>query len=424
MGRFRRTFGNAAVTYTAAASPVAAVAAPPTSAAWHAYGSPLTRTDLDPAAAVAFGLSPDLDSITRREAMRVPAVRRGRAIICGTIGAMTWQARRGHDVVRRSLVDHPDPNTTPQFIYTWTLDDLLFNGIAWWYVTAFDADGYPANAERVAKDRVQIVVDDRPTPRGELPRMRVLLDGHPVDDGRMIRFDGPDEGVLTYGATTVKTCLALEQAARRYAKLDVPLGYLTPAEGAQELSTVAGSAGIVNDDRSEVDVLLDSWEDARSKRTTAFLNRALTYQTTMFDATKVQLAEARQYQSAEVARLLNLPPRYVNAPQASGMTYATTEGDRRDLVDTTLGQYIAAVEQRLSMPDVTPRGQRVAADLGKYLRGDTKAVLEAGEIAVKIGAMTGPEVRTDWLGMAASTASPAAPPALRAVPNPVGDTAP
>lgn len=399
MGRFARALGLElpSLDVTAAAGELVSIeparlrrlVADATRAA--AYPSPLTRGDLDPAAAAAFGFSPDTETVTRREAMRVPAVRRARAVIAGTIGAMTWQCRRGHDLIPRTLVEQPDPDTTAQYVWTWTVDDLLFHGVSWWRVTDRDSEDFPRHVERVTRERVRV----------ELSEGAVYIDGERVPDRDVIRFDGPDEGVLEYGATTLRTCLLLEAAVRKFARLDVPLGYLRPAEGAQELSGEAGSAdpSDPNEDRSEIEALLDEWEDARSRRSTAFLNRAVEYQTVMFDATKVQLSEARQQQAAEVARLTNLPPRYVNAPNASGMTYSNTESDRRDLLDTSLDQYVTAIAQRLSMGDVTPRGQRVAPDVFSWLRGDTRDVIEAGVAAVGAQIMSAEEVRTEWLGM-------------------------
>lgn len=387
-----------------------------------AYPSPLYRTDLTPDAAAAFGVPTDLDTITRTEAMRVPAVRRARAVIAGTIGSMTWQATRGATAVDRVLLDQPDPNTTRQWVFAWLVDDLLFNGVAWWRVTDRDGQGFPASIERLDRSRVQVLA--AATDRWSRPTAwSVYVDGERVNDRDVIRFDGPDEGVLTYGATTLRTALMLEAAVRKFAKLDVPLGYLTPEDGAQELSTASGSAGD-GTDRSEVDALLDEWETARATRTTAFLNRALKYQTVMFDAQRVQLSEARQYQAAEVARLMNLPPRFVNAPNASGMTYSNTESDRRDLLDTTLSQYVEAVAQRLSMPDVTPRGQVVGPDVRSFLRGDTTQMLTAAQIAVQIGVMDPTEVRNDWLqlpgpapGVAEAAAATPVPPRLAVVPG-------
>lgn len=369
-----------------------------------AYPSPLSSSSLDPAAAAAFGFSPDTETVSRREAMRVPAVRRARSVVCGTIGAMSWQCRRGHELMTPHWSAQPNPDTTGQFLWTWTVDDLWFYGVSWWRVLGRGADGFPTEFERVVRERVRV----------DQSEGRVYIDGTRVADRDVIRFDGPDEGVLEYGATTLRTCLLLEAAVRKFARLDVPLGYLRPAEGAAELSGEPGTAtpGDPTDDRSEIDALLDEWESARSRRSTAFLNRAVEYETVMFDAGRVQLAEGRREQASQVANLTNLPPRYVNAPQASGMTYTNTESDRRDLLDTSLAQYVTAISQRLSMGDVTPRGQRVAPDVLSWLRGDTAAVVETGAAAIAAGIVTEEEVRTEWLGMPAGAPGrpqPAAP---------------
>lgn len=347
--------------------------------------------DLPPEIAVAFGLSPDGDTVNRADAMTIPAVRRGRQVIAGTIGTLPLVAHRTDadgnvDAVERQLLEQPDPNTTRQHVLTWTVDDLLFYGISWWVVTERDATGYPIRARRVAPWEVTC----------DLVAGTVYVNGQKVADRDVIRFDGPDEGVIRNGGRTLKTCLLLEQAVRRFATLDVPLGLLRPAEGAQPLT------------EEEVSDLLDAWADARRKRTTGYLNRAVEYEQTQFNAEQVQLADSRMYQAAEIARLLNLPPRYVNAPQASGMTYANAEAERRDLVDT-MGPYLAAIEQRLSLGDVTPRGQVVRFDLTQLVRGTTLDVLQAAEIGIRLGVLEPKEVRTDYLGRAPKDITPPAP---------------
>lgn len=359
--------------------------------------------------AQAFGINTDTESIDRRTAMTIPAVRRGRQVIAGTIGGLPLYAHRGENAerVERSLFDQPDPNTTRQHVLTWLVDDLLFYGIAWWYVTETDATGYPTHVWRIPPTATRI----------DLNTGRVWVNGQEVPDDRLIRFDGPDEGVLVHGARTLRTTIALEEAVRRFARLDVPLGALRLRDGASELD---GRPGTADDGsgRSQIEQLLDEWELARASRTTAYLNGALDYNVYALDAQRTQLAEARQHQAAEVARLLNLPPRYVNAPQASGMTYTSTESDRRDL-HLTLEPYLLAVEQRLTMPDVTPRGQVARFDLTGLLRGDTLTALQAAEIGVRIGALQPVEVRREVLGKSGPAVAPttAAGPALRPVPR-------
>ena len=65
-----------------------------------------------------------------------------------------------------------------------------------------------------------------------------------------------------------------------------------------------------------------------------------------------------------MARLLAVPTRYVAAPaQGDSLTYANLAEVRRDLLDVGgLSTYLVPIEQRLSMPDFTPRGTRVRFD--------------------------------------------------------------
>lgn len=356
--------------------------------------------DLPAAVAQAFGLSIG-ETITRAEAMRVPTVRRARQVIAGTIGAQPLVAHRVNpdgavvDVTAgRQLLNQPDPNTTRQYVLTWTVDDLLFYGVSWWFITGRDAQGYPTSALRLAPERVTV----------DLASARVYVDGQPRADSDLIRFDGPDEGLLRYGGPTLATSKLLDAAVRRLASGDVPLGALKLQEGAPELSNEAGSSGV--DDRSEVEFLLDTWEEARRRRSTAYLNRAVDYQTFQLDARASQLAEGRQQQRIDEANVCNVPPRVVNAPSASSMTYSNALAERADLVDTSLAGYMVALEQRLSLGDVTPRGTSVRFDLTRYLQGDPLSALEAAAKAVELGAMTAPEVRADVLGRTPLTDPP------------------
>lgn len=349
-----------------------ATAAPLATASTTDFASPLTPEDMSPEIAAAFGMSAfGEDRVTRREAMSIPAMRRGRTVIAGTLGTMPLIALRDNtERVERPLLLQPDPDTTLQWMLTWTVDDLIFSGISWWQVTARDSTGYPISARRALPGTVSVA-------GGE-----VRIDGYLVNNADVIRFDGPDEGVLAAGRS-LRTCLMLEEAVRRFARLDVPLGVLEQAEGAPNLAD------------PEIDKLLDSWERYRQQRTTAYLNKALRYTPVVFDAQRIQLAEGRQYQNSEIARLLNLPGRYVGAGEGDSMTYSNAESARRDLVDLSLAPWITAIQQRLSMPDVTPRGQTVRLDTSGFVRGDTSTAMNAAKVAIDAGVLTPAEVRAD-----------------------------
>lgn len=343
---------------------------------------------LDPAMAAAFGISSDgTGAVTREQAMTVPGIRRARALIAGTIGTLPLVAYRHHaddtvEPVTRKLLQQLDPRTTPAYTLTWTVDDLMFRGVSWWRVTdretvGGERIGYPTAIERLHPSRVAV----------DLVAGRVRVDGEPVRDADLIRIDGPDEGILAFGGPTIRLALALTRAGQRVADDDWSGFILRLVEGAPELT------------REQIDELLDEWEAARRRRTTGYLNRSVEPHNVGLNAQDRQLTELSQLVASELARLCNLPASRIGAPQGSGMTYANVEADRRDLVDTTLSQYLTPLWQRLSMPDVTPTGQAVAVDLTSYLRGDTTSIVAAGVQAIDAQIADVDEVRTRWLGL-------------------------
>lgn len=355
--------------------------------------------ELDPVAAVAFGINLDGGPVTRQVALQIPTIRRGRNMICGTVGSLPLVAfRRPADgtpwsTVDRRLFAQLDPRCTPSHTLQMTVDDLLFRDVAWWRVTERDTTGYPVAIERLAPERVQV------QPETSESVGRVLVDGKEAHDRDLIRFDGPgDGGLLANGGPVIRLALSLIRGAKRTADDDVPTGKLTLREGATEPSNEPGSA-TDGSGRSQVEKMLDDWEAARAARTTAYLNSAIDYETVASTAQQRQLSELSDMVATDLARLLNLPASRVNAPQGSGMTYTNTEADRRDLVDVTLTPYLAAIEQRLSMGDVTPSTQGVMFDLTGYVRGTTQELVTAGAAAVAAGLASREEVRTRWLGL-------------------------
>jgi hypothetical protein len=59
----------------------------------------------------------------------------------------------------------------------------------------------------------------------------------------------------------------------------------------------------------------------------------------------------------------------------------------------TFAPYIAAVEQRLSMRDVLPRGYEAKVNLDGFLRADTKGRMDAYAVGFPLGAYTLKEIR-------------------------------
>ena len=328
--------------------------------------------------AEAFGINTVSDTVSRKEAMTIPAVRQGRNVIAGKIGTaplVCTRTRAGTapERVDRPFFNQPDPLRTLASTLTWTCDDLLFNGWSLWRVLERDGQRFPLKGERVPPWRIT------PTVEG------IRIDGRVVDQGDLILFEGPDEGLLKTSGRTLRTALLLEDAVRRAASADVPVGIFEDQLGA-----------MLTD---EVDAFLTSWEAARRARSTGYVPNGLKYVNPNADPEKMQLKDARAFQAAEVARALNLPAYAVNAPTNDSLTYATTESNRRDLVEVTYAPYVAAIQGRLSMGDVTPQGTVVHLDFSAFIRGDLGNVISTGAAAVAAGLMTIDEVRTQWLQM-------------------------
>jgi hypothetical protein len=344
-------------------------------------GSPLSMVPFDVLA--AWGVDAG-GQVTRSKAIGIPAMRRARQIIAGVIGTLPLVATRdvGGELVpveqgsTPTLLRQLDPRTTPQWTLTWTVDDLLFQGISWWRKTLVDSYRWPLGVERLAPGRVNVSAAGQAT-----------VDGRPVQDWELIRFDGADLGLLVEGREALLTCLLLEAAARRNATGLPPMDILQPAEGAPDLTS------------DEARALLDEWRELRAENGTGWLNRSVEHQVVGFDARASQLVEARQHQAVEIARLTNLDAQELNAPAATGMTYTNTEAKRRDLLDVGLAPYLNAITQRLSMPDVTPRGQAVRFDTVAFLRGTTADAIKAAVEATGGPVMTPEEGRQGLLAL-------------------------
>ena len=216
-------------------------------------------------------------------------------------------------------------------------------------------------------------------------------------------FTGPlAGGWCQSGSRIIRTSLALERAARRYAEEPLPQILLR------------NISGIDLPDKA-VKALLDEWRKGRQERTTAYLNGAIEAQPLGYNPRDMQLVEGRQQVVMEVSRLSGIPSGLLGAA-ASGtsLTYRNLEGERAQAYGAMLA-YLTAIETRLSMGDVTPRGQSVRFDLSAILRPDTSTVVAMVSQMVDRGVML-PEEGRAMLGLPAEF--PTTPEDAAALPTP------
>ena len=322
-----------------------------------------------------FGLS----SVSRAQAMQVPAVARARNIMCATIGSLPLEVRRESNnskVATPPFIRQPDPRMTGQSVYTFLAEDILFTGQGYLRILELGADGRPLSAEWISVSRVTRTLDAA----GHNVQY-YSVDGNRIPDtglGSLIPFTGYDEGLLVRAGTTILTALALEKAVKRFADEPTPNVVLKsnlpmPAE--------------------RVTALLNSWKEARQTRGTAFVNDTIDFQSIGFSPEQLTLNQARQYMASEIARACNLPEYYVGGNAGGSMTYSNVTAERRSLIDLSLKPLMTCITQRMSENDITPRGSIVKFDLEEFYSPSAIERADIYQKLIPLGVMTIEEAR-------------------------------
>lgn len=326
-------------------------------------------------------------SATRSQALSVPAVRRGRNLICSVATMPLEQYAPDFTVTDSALLRQIDPDVANIVTLAQTVEDLLFESISWWLVTSTDFDGFPASARHldVASVSLQPPGDGKspaPLPSGLDPRRGIVwVDGQPVGGERIIRFDSPNPAVLKHAGREIRRAIALDKAAVMYADDPRPADYFEPADGADE----------VDDD--EVAEILGRWKAARKRRSTAYIPRALKYHSVDSPAPRdLQLAELQQRVSLDIANALGIDPEDLGVSTTS-RTYANDVDRRRNKLNEVLAPYMQAVTGRLSMGDVTRPGYTVAFNTTEYLQPNPTERWATYTSAKALDAITVEEIR-------------------------------
>ena len=137
---------------------------------------------------------------------------------------------------------------------------------------------------------------------------------------------------------------------------------------------------------AQVQGLLVGWKTARQNRSTAYLTSTLSYETVGYSPKEMMYSEASQYLATEIARLMNTPAYYISADMNNSMTYQNILDGRKEFVAYSLQPFISAIENRLSMDDITAHGNVVRFALDEtFLRADTQARLDAIEKMLNLG---------------------------------------
>jgi phage portal protein BeeE len=182
----------------------------------------------------------------------------------------------------------------------------------------------------------------------------VQFNGVPLDINNVVTFLSGSQGVIYTGRRAIQVALRLDQAAERFATNEIAAGYLQQTGGepmsGEELAEMAAA-----------------WAANRRTNSIGALNEMVKFTEFGSDPSKLQLVEGREYSSKDLSRLMDIPA-YLLAIDQSGMTYANAQQARQDLLLFGARPLLHAIEERLSMDDVLPRGRHVEFDTGAYLQ--------------------------------------------------------
>ena len=321
--------------------------------------------------------------ISRAEAMAVPTVARARNLIAGTIATLPihlYRKSTGEELGSPRWLEQPDYRQPRSVTLSATVDALFHFGVAYWEVTEVyeGIDGRPSAFAFVNNDRVSFNLNQNNT-----EVQNYLVDGVARPNsgvGSLVTFQGINEGILNNGGRTIRAALDLEKAAAIAAATPIPSGYISNSGADLPPDQITG--------------LLSQWKLARQQRSTAFLSASLQYHATSFSPKDMMYSEAAQLLSTQLCRLCNIPAYMASSDMNSSMTYSNVLDERRQFVDMTLKPLYAAVEDRLSMNDISNSQNYVRYSIDEtYLRSDALTRLAIIEKMLALNLITVDQAR-------------------------------
>ena len=310
----------------------------------------------------------------RNIALQVPSVSRCRNLIAGVISSIDlelYNKSTGKELESPVWLEQPDIRQPRSVTIAYTVDALLFYAVAYWRVTSLYADdGRPSGFEFVPNTRVTVTTNQLGTEVAyySVDGAQVPMSGI----GSLVTFQSLLPGVLQTGGRTIQAALDVQKAAAVAAATPMATGFIK--NNGADLP------------EAQVQGILASWKSARQNRSTAYLTSTLDYQTVGFSPKDMTYNESSQYLATEIARLMNVPAYYISADMNNSMTYQNILDGRKEFVAYSLQPFISAIENRLSMDDITRRGNVVRFAIDEsFLRADTMARLEAIEKLLALG---------------------------------------
>ena len=306
-------------------------------------------------------------SAIEEAALSVPTVARAISLLSTVVATtnmrsytLQWTGQRYEKlyVEGESWMGRPDPRVTRNFIMSKTCRDLIMYGRAFWLVTSRYSTGFPATFQWLPAN--MITTPGNVPPEWFGPADEIQFNGLPLQPQNVIQFLSGSQGIVYQGARAIQIALRLDSSAERFATNEIAAGYLQQ-KGGEPMSG------------EELAEMAAAWASNRRTNAIGALNEFVGFVPYGEDPSKLQSVEAREFQSKELSRLMDIPA-YLLAIDQSGMTYANAQQSRQDLVLFGARPLLHAIEERLSLDDVLPRGRHTEFAIDEYLAEFTPAI--------------------------------------------------
>ena len=306
--------------------------------------------------------------IDRNFALQVASVARCRNLIAGVISSIDlalYKKSTGEKLGSPVWLEQPDIRQPRSVTISATVDSLIFYGCSYWRCTSLYADdGRPSGFEWVANNRVTYTTDKFGTEVQDY-----FVDGIKVPMGgigSLVTFQSLIPGVLQTAGTTIKAAYDVQRAAA--------------VSAATPMATTVLKNNGADLPEAQVQGLLAAWKASRASRSTAYLTSTLSVENVGFSPKDMGYVDFSQYLSTEIARSMNVPAALISSDMNNSMTYQNILDGRKEFMAYSLQPYISAIEDRLSMNDITNSANQVrfAVD-DTFLRADAKERLDVIE---------------------------------------------
>ena len=303
--------------------------------------------------------------IDRNFALQVISVARCRNLVAGVISSIDlglYKKSTGEKLGSPVWLEQPDQRQPRSVTIAATVDSLIFYSVAYWRCTSLYADdGRPSGFEWVANNRVTYTTNKYGTEVQDY-----FVDGQLVPMsgiGSLVTFQSLLPGVLQSASTTIRAAWDVQKAAA--------------VSAATPMATTILKNNGADLPESQIQGILAGWNSARRNRSTAYLTSTLSAENIGFSPKEMGYVDFSQYLATEISRAMNVPSYLISADMNNSMTYQNILDGRKEFVAYSLQPYISAIEDRLSMNDITNSSNQVrfAVD-DTFLRVDAKDRLD------------------------------------------------